>query len=136
MKVRTRAISTYVSKGIRNKIKARLERIERYRKMKTIHCEAIHDDRMWGSIQEVIRNERFLFFCVTPVNYKYVDVVFGIDLGHEDYSELLVRRYKFLEERGQRIELHVHLALLLHRLSYQKQESMISGSYEWMVERG
>ena len=136
MKVRKRAISTYVSKGIRNKIKARLERIERYRKMKTIHCEAIHDDRVWGSIQEVIRNERFLFFCVTPVNYKYVDVVFGIDLGHEDYSELLVRRYKFLEERGQRIELHVHLALLLHRLSYQKQESMIMGAYEWMVERG
>ena len=57
MKVRTRAISTYVSKGIRNKIKARLERIERYRKMKTIHCEAIHDDRVWESIQEVIKNE-------------------------------------------------------------------------------
>ena len=69
------------------------------------------------------------------MNYKYVDVVFGIDLGHEDYSELLVRRYKFLEERGQRIELHTHFGLLLHRLSYQKQESMISGSYEWMVER-
>ena len=33
------------------------------------------------------------------MNYKYVDVMFGVDLGYEDYSELLVKRYKFLEER-------------------------------------
>jgi len=101
----------------------------------TVHTEAIVIDEVWEKIKErVEKNDVYKWYVLTPVNVDYLKSNFNVNLSKKDISKIMRERYKWMLEKNQKIELHVHLSQLMSNLSYEQQEKMISEAVRWMRE--
>lgn len=112
--------------------------------MKAMHVESIHKDLVWEKVKESYGE--YVYFVVTPVNYDYVKLRF--DPGpREEWEGKILERYKWLKDKGCRIELHIHLltgyvasriirSIKLWRLGYSYQFQMIQDGKSWLENNG
>ena len=99
----------------------------------TVHTEAIMIDSVWGKIQEGVKKKRVLkWYVMTTRNMHYFRSEFNVRMSKQKVSKLLKERYKWLLDRGQKLELHIHLSHVMSNMSYKEQESRFKESITWM----
>ncbi len=111
----------------------------------TVHTEAIFNDKVWEKVQEFVKSGRkVVWFVITPANYEYAIGEIGLDpkkISKEQYSKILLERYKWLQENGQEIQLHVH-TIRFPEMYMSKEglvadhESKIKEALEWLRNNG
>ena len=99
----------------------------------TVHTEAIMIDEVWGKIKEEVRKKRvFKWYVMTPANLDYFKSEFNIRLPKKKLSDIMGDRYRWLIKNKQKLELHVHLSLMIDSMSYKEQEKLIKESIDWI----
>ncbi|MFH1308550.1 MAG: hypothetical protein ABIH51_00885 [Patescibacteria group bacterium] len=102
-------------------------------KLYTVHTEAILIDSVWEEAKKRIKKVH-KWFVMTPVNYDYFKSSFNIQLTREHVEDVLIKRYRWLIQNNQKLELHLHLSLLMN-LSYSEQKKIIEEAIDWMKEK-
>lgn len=114
---------------------------EIYSKFKKLHLskvmfvEAIFRDDVWDKVKKTV-GSGYLYFVTTPVNYDLHRVQLNMNMPKEKWEKIILERYNWLKSRGERIELHVHLALMPYMLKYSEQKKKITDAYNWMKKNG
>ncbi len=107
-----------------------------------IHTEALYKDEVWKRVQQFVESGRSaVWFCLTPVNYEYINIEFGCKLSKAQYEKVLLQRYKWLADHGQEIQLHVHMRVLPELYdspeeSLREQETRLKAALAWMKKHG
>jgi hypothetical protein len=116
--------------NIRKKI-LNLGFMNRYFGKKVVHVEAPH---IFGEkLKKHLIKYKSKCYCITPVNYGYINSFFGINISERDFRNYLKRYYLSLKKAGINLQLHVHLSMFPKVLSYRKKEEMIKESYDFFV---
>ena len=99
----------------------------------TVHTEAIVIDSVWKKIQvEVKKGDIFKWYVMTPTNADYFKSEFNINVSRSSLSKILKERYGWMVKQGVRLELHMHLSMVMNNISYKEQEKMFKESLGWM----
>lgn len=102
----------------------------------TVHTEAIMIDDVWEEIQKKVKNKEVLkWYVMTPANYDYYKSSFNIKLSKKEVEKIMVNRYKWMIENGQKIELHIHLSLTMQTITYDEQERLFVESIRWFKKK-
>lgn len=118
-------------KAIKSKIDWFLSRF----KPLTVHTETLALDTVWNKVKEKVENKDiFKWYVMTPSNKDYFKSEFNINLSKRETSEILKERYKWMIEQGEKIELHIHLSLIMDNMSYDEQEKLFKESIKWFEE--
>jgi len=102
----------------------------------TIHTEAIQVDSVWEKIKEFASKNKAEWFVLTPVNFEYAKYSIGFEGNKKEYEKIILERYRWLQERGQTIQLHVHVRHLPETVSKKEKEEMIKDGYAWLKSNG
>lgn len=99
----------------------------------TIHTEAIMIDSVWEKIKEAVKEKGVLkWYVMTPCNLEYFKASFNINMSKKELSETMKQRYKWMLKKGQKLELHIHLSMLINKMNYKEQETFFKEALEWM----
>jgi len=105
-------------------------------KTTAVHTEAIHNDKVWEKVKEFVKNQDAEWFVLTPVDFEFAKTMFGFGGTAKQYEKTILQRYKWLQEHGQKIQLHVHLRYFVSMVSKKEQEEKIEGAINWMKKNG
>lgn len=98
----------------------------------TVHTESLLIDSVWKEVQKRVKNKEVLkWYVITPANKDYFKSEFNINLSKQETSEILKERYKWMVDRGEKIELHIHLSLIIGNMSYDEQDRLFKDSIDW-----
>ncbi len=98
----------------------------------TAHTESIYFDDVWNEIKKkVILKKIHTWYLMTPANYELFKAVFGYRGRKKNLSKIMKERYLWMKEKGERLQLHIHLSLI-NNLSYREQDKMFKESLDWM----
>lgn len=98
----------------------------------TVHTEAIMVDSVWERIRErVEKGDVAKWYIMPPSNRDYYSSCFNVKMSPKKIEEIMIGRYKWMLEKGQKLELHVHLSLIMKNMSYKEQEKLIGDSVKW-----
>jgi peptidoglycan/xylan/chitin deacetylase (PgdA/CDA1 family) len=99
----------------------------------SVHVELVMDDDVWEKIKDkVLKKEVRVWHVMTPVNYELYKTSFNIKMHKNRLSEIMKKRYLWMKEKGEKIELHIHLSLTMKNMSYAEQKKMFKESIDWM----
>jgi len=104
-----------------------------------IHTECLHKNKVWDKVKEYVKKgKKTVWYVITPVDMDFVQVETGCDLTKAEYEKVLVERYKWLEQNGQELQLHVHLRVKMNMYEDEdkKIEEEITNAYNWMKKNG
>lgn len=97
----------------------------------SVHTEAVVLDEVWEKVKALARSGKVKrWYVMTPVNYDYTKQILNLKISKEEYSKILAKRYKWLLENNQSLELHIHLNKFM-RISKEEQEELFKESIEW-----
>jgi len=98
------------------------------------HTEGIFIDEIWEQIKKkALKKDILKWYVMTPINYEYFKVFFNTKYSKKELAKIMKKRYKWLLERNQRLELHVHFNKIMN-ISYENQEEMIKNAKDWMMK--
>ena len=99
----------------------------------TVHTEAIVIDSVWKKVQiEVKKGDISKWYVMTPTNADYFKSEFNVNTSKASLSKILKERYGWMIKQGARLELHIHLSMIMNNISYKEQEKMFKESIDWM----
>lgn len=99
----------------------------------TVHTEAIIIDSVWEKIKkEVGKGNVVKWYVLTPANIDYLKSEFNIKMPKKKISETLKKRYKWMLNHGQKLELHIHLSHIIKNMGYKEQERLFKEAIEWI----
>ena len=99
----------------------------------TVHTELIVDDDCWKEIKKKCDSRTVkTWYIMTPANFEYYKNSFNVKLSKNRISKLMRERYLWMKEKGEKLELHIHLSLTMKNMSYAEQEKLFNESIEWM----
>lgn len=98
-----------------------------------VHTELIMDDDVWKIIKVKCKQGGVkVWHVMTPVNYELYKTSFNIKLSKQRVSEIMKRRYLWMKNNGQNLQLHIHLSLTMKNMTYDEQNKMFKESLDWM----
>ena len=115
--------------------------IKRTRQL-TIHTECLHKENVWEAAQRYVdAGNKAIWYVVTPVNFDFVHAESGCRLSRQAWEKTILKRYKWLEAHGQRIEAHVHLRVKMHMYDSSEErrkevKHKITGAAAWLRKNG
>ena len=99
----------------------------------TVHTEAIMIDSVWEEIKKrASSGEVKKWYIMTPANKGYFKSEFNVKDSEDKISEIMKKRYKWLLENKQKLELHIHLSQLIENMDYKDQERLFEDSLNWI----
>ncbi len=104
-------------------------------KEKQLHIEAIVRDDLWGKVKNLI-GKGYIWFMITPANYDYCKCYFNLRMTKEEFSKILKERIRFLIEKEEDIQLHIHLSVLKQFLDKQLQDEKFEEAMQFMNSIG
>lgn len=129
-----------------NEIKVILDhykfKLLKYIRPLTVHAESIFNDKVWKEVQKFVRSGRkAIWFVLTPVNYEYAIAECGFKGSKKQYEKIILERYKWLQEHGQEIQLHLHTIrfpemFLTRRALIEEHEKKIKNAIRWLRVNG
>jgi len=101
----------------------------------SVHTEVIVDDEVWEKVRrKVLNKEVEVWHVMTPANYDYFKTNFNIKMSKEKISKIMAERYKWMIDKGERLELHIHLSILKN-MDYEEQEKVFEESIKWVKDK-
>lgn len=113
-------------------------KIDRRTKPLLVHTEVVFLDSMWKKVEDIVLSgKKVKWFVLTPVNYDFVKGEFGFSKSKKEYEKILLKKYKWLKDQGQEIQLHVHVRLMLKLFQNNEEikkeyEKKIKEAAAWM----
>ena len=99
----------------------------------TVHTEAIMIDPVWEKIKEEVARKKVLkWYVMTPSNIDYFKSDFNVKMSKQKLSKVMKDRYRWMLKKGQKLELHIHLSLVMNNVTYKEQEKLFKESINWM----
>jgi len=108
----------------------------------TIHTEVLYDDRVWEKVKKyVLSGKKAIWFVLTPVNLDFLLGNNGYQGSGKEYEKKVLPRYKWLQEHGQDVQLHVHLRTIpqLYETTEEARrdtEHKVKNGAEWLRKNG
>jgi peptidoglycan/xylan/chitin deacetylase (PgdA/CDA1 family) len=108
----------------------------------TVHTEAVFNEKVWKAIQDFVDSGRkAVWYVITPTNYEYAVGEVGFKGTKKQYEKIILQRYKWLQEKGQEIQLHVHTIrypeMYMSKSELEKDHrKKISEAVKWMRSNG
>ena len=98
----------------------------------TVHTEAVMIDSVWERVKAEVKRKRVLkWYIMTPANMDYFKSEFNIHMSKKKLSKILKERYKWMLDQGQKLELHIHLSLVISNMTYKEQEKLFKEAINW-----
>lgn len=97
---------------------------------KHVHTELYYDDKTWEQIKKHCKTKKTTWYVVTPANYEYMQLMFGMEFTKEELSKILAKRVHWLVKNGQKVGLHIHFQHT-RDTAYSKLHSLFKESLEW-----
>ncbi|MGQ4876521.1 MAG: hypothetical protein ACP6IY_20850 [Promethearchaeia archaeon] len=104
-------------------------------KEKTIHTEAFIRDDLWKILKKKL-GHGYIWFVITPANFDYCVSHFNLKMTKNDFSEILKERILYLKEKGEKIELHIHLSSVREFLDNDIQDKKFNEAIDFLNELG
>jgi len=100
---------------------------------KIIHLETphIHGEKL---LKHLKKYRDCKVYCLTPINYDFVNVEFGLKLSKKQYQKFLIEYYSKLK-KDCNLQLHVHLNQYPENLSNHQKEKMIKEAYSFFINQ-
>lgn len=96
-----------------------------------VHTEAIYLDDVWEKVKKKALTGKVLrWYVMTPENYNYYKASLNVHISKKRMSQLMKKRYAWLIEHGQKLELHIHLSKLMN-FTYKEQKILFEKSLSW-----
>jgi hypothetical protein len=108
--------------------------MNRFLKPTAIHAESIHIDRVWEKAKQYAGHKKATWFVFTPENFKLVKETLGFKGSKKEYERILIKRYRWLKNHGQRIQLHVHLRYFPDTMKESDINKKINKSFKWLAK--
>jgi len=100
----------------------------------TFHTETVFNDRVWKKVVKFVEaGNKAIWFVITPVNYDFARTDHGLRLSKKEYEKVLIKKYNWLKEHGQEIQLHLHLSRVIIDM-YDSKEQNISEQEEYFKQ--
>jgi hypothetical protein len=100
---------------------------------KVISLESIFINEVWQEIQRLVLKKKIKkFYIVTPANYEYLQSLYNLKISRIDLANLMVKRYRWLLEHGQELELKLYLTRLSNNITAQEQEIRLRQALHFM----
>ncbi|MHA1252422.1 MAG: hypothetical protein ACTSRP_20730 [Candidatus Helarchaeota archaeon] len=90
-------------------------------KEKTVHTEAFVRDELWKILKKKL-GCGYVWFVITPANFDFCVANFNLKMTKNNFSKILKERILYLKEKGEQIELHLHLSCVREFLDNDIQE--------------
>ena len=91
-------------------------------------------DKVWEEIKKKVAEKKVLkWYVMTPVNYDFFKSSFGTKLSKKKISQIMKKRYKWMLEKGEKLELHVHLSIIKD-MSLNDQEKRFNEAMKWFKD--
>ena len=100
-----------------------------------IFVERIWDNDVFEELKSFINKKgvnKCILYGLTPANFTLMTSEQGYQGTKEEYSDILNKRYKELQDMGCKIQLHLHLSLRPEKMN---QEPLFKESCDWMRSR-
>ncbi len=101
---------------------------------KTIHVEAIVRDDLWNKLKKLI-GRGYVWFIITPANYDYCKCYFNLRMTKDEFTNVLIKRIKFLKEKNEEIQLHIHLCNTLAFFDKKLQDEKFLEAMNFMNDQ-
>jgi len=99
----------------------------------TVHTEAIIFDSVWEEIKKKVEEKKIVkWYIMTPVNYDLYKSSFNAKISKSEISKIMKERYLWMIKKNQKLELHIHLSLIMDNLSYEEQDKLFRESINWI----
>ena len=99
---------------------------------KTIHAEALVREDLWKQLKKKVIGKGFTWFIITPTNYDYCRTYFNLKMTKKEFSETLIKRLKFLKNKEENIQLHIHFTKDKRFLENRTQKDKFMEAMEFM----
>jgi hypothetical protein len=111
--------------------------INKFAKPTAVHTEAIHVNKVWEEVKKFTKkNNNVEWFVITPLDFEFAKAMHGFKGTRKQYERILLERYRWLQENGQRIQLHVHLKYFIENVSKKEQEEKVTKAINWLKANG
>lgn len=100
-----------------------------------VHVETAYIDEHFSKLVEHAKKYRLKCYCITPVDYDFAKVEFGVNMSKREFSEILRKRYLELKKFDADLQLHVHVAILPEMLTKDRKRKKIHDAYNFFVEQ-
>jgi len=106
-----------------------------------IHTECIHKDNVWKAVQKYVKSGRKdIWYVVTPENFDFVKTEAGVDISQNEWKKKILKRYKWLKDNGQEVQLHVHLRIKMNLYTGEEMkkdvDKKVAGGLRWLKKNG
>ena len=69
---------------------------------------------------------------MTPANSDYFKSDFKVKISKDKISNILRERYQWMLKQGQKLELHLHLSIIMNNMNYKEQARLFEEAISWM----
>lgn len=98
---------------------------------KTMHVEAFVRDDLWEKVKNLI-GKNYVWFVVTPANYDYCKLYFNLKMNKEEFTNTLKNRIKYLKEKNEEIQLHIHICNIKQFFDNELQDELFKEAMNFM----
>jgi hypothetical protein len=110
------------AKGLYKKYQNRVGR-------RVIHVESPHYNP--EALVKYCQKYRPKCFCITPVNYDFLNVEYSAGMSYEKLGRFLKDLYPQMKEAGAELQLHVHVSQLPALLPIERKRALIENAFKF-----
>jgi hypothetical protein len=105
------------------------------RKKTVVTVESIFIDEVWQEIQKLSESNKVKkWFIVTPADYDYLKCIYNLQMSKLEMANIMAKRYKWMLEQGQELELKIYLTRLANNITRDEQETKIKQALHFMAK--
>lgn len=105
------------------------------KKRLVVSVESIFIDEVWEEIQKIVHRGKIRkWFIVTTANYNYLQSLYNLSISKLDLANLMAKRYNWMLQNGQELELRIFTTRLANNIDKQEQEIILKEALHFMAK--
>ena len=105
------------------------------KKKSVVTIESIYIDEVWQEIQKLAESKKVSkWFIVTPADYDYLKAIYNLKISKLEMANIMAKRYKWMLEHGQELELKIYLTRLANNITREEQELKLRQALHFMAK--
>jgi hypothetical protein len=105
------------------------------RNKNVVTVESVFIDEVWQEIQKLVESGKVKkWFIVTPADYDYLKSIYNLQMSKLDMANVMAKRYKWMLDKGQELELKIYLTRLANNITREEQEAKLRQALHFMAK--
>ena len=106
-----------------------------FKKTSIVTIESIFIDEVWQEIKRLVESKKIKkWFIVTPADYDYLKSIYNLQMSRLDMANIMAKRYKWMLEHGQELELKIYLTRLANNITKEEQEQRLRQALHFLAK--